>query len=92
LPGQFQSRKPFQLGELSGGRCDSLLQNRKIKVMSDTAENFDLTLSDIAFYLRTAESYGLGMEVIKEALLAMKNDPSLTVSEAMKMGYFEWVK
>ena len=50
----------------------------------------DLELTSLL--LTQAAEQGLDIEVIISALKAMKNDSSLTVQEAMYIGFFEWIK
>ena len=42
--------------------------------------------------LKDVQESSLELEVIEWALLAMKNNPSLSVLDAMEEGYDEWVK
>ncbi len=42
--------------------------------------------------LTQAKGYGLEAEVVMTALMAMKRDSSLTIQEAIYIGYFEWIK
>jgi len=42
--------------------------------------------------LLEAASYGLQSEVVTYALKYMKEDPTLSLSMAMKYGFDEWVK
>jgi predicted RNA methylase len=42
--------------------------------------------------LDTALQFGLEVEVIYQALLAMKKDPTISPVEAMIFGVAEWVK
>lgn len=42
--------------------------------------------------LDTALQFGLEVEVIYQALLAMKKDPTISPVEAMVFGIAEWVK
>lgn len=42
--------------------------------------------------LDTALEFGLEVEVIYQALLAMKKDPTISPVEAMVLGVAEWVK
>jgi hypothetical protein len=46
----------------------------------------------VATALEQSREEGLEVEVVTWALRYMKNDPSLTISEAITMGYYEWVK
>jgi hypothetical protein len=43
-------------------------------------------------FLLEAAEYGLQSEVVTYALQAMKDDPELSVVEAMSSGFYEWVK
>jgi hypothetical protein len=42
--------------------------------------------------LTQASKYGLENEVVMAALMAIKRDSSLTIQEAIYIGYFEWIK
>ncbi len=46
----------------------------------------------VAIALEQSREEGLEVEVVTWALRYMKNDPTLTISEAITMGYYEWVK
>ncbi len=46
----------------------------------------------VATALEQSREEGLEVEVVTWALRYMKNDPSLTISEAITMGFYEWVK
>ena len=46
----------------------------------------------VAIALHDARQVGLETEVVTWALMYMKNNPSLSISEAITMGYYEWVK
>lgn len=50
------------------------------------------TLSSICMGLRIAKEYGLEIEVIASALAAMKGDNTLSIKEAFRLGFDEWVK
>jgi hypothetical protein len=49
-------------------------------------------LEVISNQLKQAKLYGLENEVVMSALKAMKYDSSLTIQEAIYIGYFEWIK
>jgi len=49
-------------------------------------------LSYVDHLLKLAEYHNLEAEVVVFALKAMKNNPSLTIEEAIDAGYEEWVK
>jgi len=58
-------------------------------------ENATLTDEDVKTVkeaLFHATEFKLEVEVISYALKYMKENPSLTVGEAITLGYFEWVK
>jgi hypothetical protein len=46
----------------------------------------------VAIALEQSREEGLDVEVVTWALRYMKENPSLTISEAITMGYYEWVK
>jgi len=46
----------------------------------------------VADFLDDAKKYGLEAEVVTFALKYMKENPSLTISQAITYGYDEWVK
>lgn len=56
--------------------------------MSDIVHDMEV----ISSYLLEAEEYGLLTEVVFYALKAMKENPQLTESQAIVLGYEEWVK
>lgn len=49
-------------------------------------------LDFINICLNKASDYNLEAEVIWAALQAMKQDPSLSINEAMQAGMDEWIK
>ena len=42
--------------------------------------------------IKNASGYGLEAEVVTFALKSMKENPQLSIVEAMIMGYEEWIK
>ena len=50
----------------------------------------DLEIVD--FYLTKAEDCGLQVEFVTFALKYMKEDPGMTIKEACKRSFEEWVK
>lgn len=46
----------------------------------------------VEFALKEAINDGLEVEVVVFALKAMKENPSLTIEEAILVGYDEWIK
>lgn len=46
----------------------------------------------VSIALEKAKEQNLEVEVVTWALQYMKKNPSLTVSEAITMAYFEWIK
>lgn len=58
-------------------------------------ENATITESDVKTVseaLFHAAEFKLEVEVVSHALKHMKENPSLTVGEAITLGYFDWVK
>ena len=49
-------------------------------------------MSIIGEYLNSAIDESLDVEVVTWALQAIKNDPNLSISDAMARGYYEWIK
>ena len=57
--------------------------------------NTEILVSDmdtIAMVLEQSSEENLEVEVVTWALRYMKENPSLTISEAITMGFYEWVK
>jgi len=49
-------------------------------------------MKNVAEVLDHAKEYGLQVEVMTWALKYMKENSNLTITEAITMGYFEWIK
>jgi len=49
-------------------------------------------MDTVAMALERSREEGLEVEVVTWALRYMKENPSLTISEAITMGYYEWSK
>lgn len=49
-------------------------------------------MKHVAEALDHANEHGLQVEVVTWALKYMKENPSLTITEAVTLGYFEWIK
>lgn len=58
----------------------------------ETEDLFDEEIRKISNFLNWAKEDGLEVEVITWALLAMKNNPKLSISDAMGIGFYEWDK
>lgn len=56
--------------------------------METTQESLDA----VNYYLIESEKHGLLTETVTFALIHMQDNPSLTVSEAIYMGYLEFIK
>lgn len=52
----------------------------------------ETTLEVIYNCLQESAKYGLQSEVVFFAILAMKTDPDMLISEAMLEGFNEWIK
>lgn len=51
-----------------------------------------LEMDAVEIALQRSREENLDVEVVTWALRYMKENPSLTISEAITMGFFEWVK
>jgi hypothetical protein len=49
-------------------------------------------MDTVAMVLEQSSEENLAVEVVTWALRYMKENPSLTISEAITMGFYEWVK
>lgn len=49
-------------------------------------------INAVSFALANAYQMSLEVEVVTWALKYMKENPNLTIDEAITMGYYEWVK
>ena len=56
------------------------------------AENLLGVIQIVGNILEAASDYNLGVEVIASALIALKENPSISIDEALDIGYNEWVK
>lgn len=61
---------------------------RKAQYISRSQVNTDA----VSFALANAYQMSLEVEVVTWALKYMKENPNLTIDEAITMGYYEWVK
>lgn len=43
-------------------------------------------------YLKEASEYGLQVELVTYALKYMKENPSLTIAEALNFAFLDWIK
>lgn len=55
-------------------------------------EMLTLEMDAVSIALQQSREEGLDAEVVTWALRYMKDDPSLSISEAITMGYYEWIK
>jgi len=55
-------------------------------------EMLTLEMDAVSIALQQSREEGLDAEVVTWALRYMKEDPSLSISEAITMGYYEWIK
>ncbi len=61
----------------------------------DDDDNIDLLrleISNIEFFLAESKKEGLEIEVLMWAFRAIKEDPEISASRAMQIGYNEWIK
>ena len=67
--------------------------NQKIKESKFYMSNEDCkNMETINNALNGAAEYGLEVEVVYWALKAIKENPSLSIEEAIEIGFLEWVK
>jgi hypothetical protein len=55
-------------------------------------QSYEEDLKTIAEALHHANELNLAPEIVTQALRYMKENPSLSITEAMTLGYFEYVK
>lgn len=55
-------------------------------------KQLELDMKNIKVCLDAAKQHGLEVEVVYWALQFMKETPSMTASEAINLGFDEWVK
>lgn len=60
--------------------------------MTEEQSEIGKQLDSVAETLKFASEYGLECEVILFALLAMKDNPLLSIDEALIIGESEWIK
>jgi hypothetical protein len=75
--------------ELTGEEVISTVLQMKSGLDSEVSD-IDSAMDKICSRLQYVQESGLDVEVIVFALLAMKNDPTLSVEEAFEHGCREW--
>jgi hypothetical protein len=65
---------------------------KKQNTDENDTEMLILEMDAVAEALEQSREEGLDAEVVTWALRYMKENPSLTISEAITMGFYEWVK
>ena len=55
-------------------------------------ETLVLEMDVVSIALERAYEHDMEVEVVTSALRYMKENPSLTISEAITMGYYEWIR
>jgi hypothetical protein len=55
-------------------------------------ESIEEQMDAVKIAIDGASEYGLEVEVITWALKALKKNPELNISEAVSIGFYEWVK
>ena len=76
--------------ELMTGFKKNRTLDADFKLGDELKLNFDL--ADIDNVLSEAREYKLETEVVWSALTAMKDNPNLSIKDAINIGYREWVK
>lgn len=59
---------------------------------AENSEDFEEEMNIVQTALKESEDWGLHTEIVTWALKYMKDDPSLTIGQAITMGYLEWMK
>ena len=62
------------------------------KQEENDTEMLVLEMDAVEIALQRSREENLDVEVVTWALRYMKENPSLTISEAITMGFYEWVK
>lgn len=57
-----------------------------------TKSPIERTMDEVETYLNKAKEHKMDLEIVVWALKAMKDSPGLTIEEAMKRGYDDWIK
>jgi hypothetical protein len=65
---------------------------KKQNTDENDTEMLVLEMDAVEIALQRSREEGLDVEVVTWALRYMKKNPSLTISEAITMGFYEWVK
>lgn len=60
--------------------------------MEKNSEDIHQEMRAVEDYLVSSSHYKLDVETVTWSLMAMRANPQLTVSQAMAIGYYEWVK
>ena len=74
----------FTNGYKYSSKCESLIDKQHLTCMEE--------LNTVKNALDQSRECGLDTEVVVWALKCMKEDPTLTVSEAIELGFWEWAK
>ena len=73
-------------------RLFNQLKKITAKRRSRPVEDIHRSMDIVEHVLRDAEDFGLTAEVVTWALKYMKENPRLDISDAIVLGYEEWVK
>jgi hypothetical protein len=63
-----------------------------MEIDENNTETLVSEMDTVAMVLEQSCEENLEVEVVTWALRYMKENPSLTISEAITMGFYEWVK
>ena len=55
-------------------------------------EDIHQIMKSVRIALEDAKEYGLEVEVITWALKYLKEDPTISIDQAISYGYYEWIK
>lgn len=61
-------------------------------IVDHTKSPIERTMDEVEVYLNQAKEHKMDLEIVVWALKAMKDNPDITIEEAMKRGYDDWIK
>lgn len=71
---------------------DAVAELEKILTEEINKEDVHDVMEAVGSSLEGSREYRLQTEVMAYAFMALKEDPALTISQAISIGYYEWVK
>jgi hypothetical protein len=75
---------------------DNEIQKQNEEMFNETHEPIQESISDALYYvkytLEEAKEYHMETEIVVWALKYMKDDPTLTIKQAMAYSFNDWIK